>query len=158
MSLVGVDGAVSVVLAVFDFEGTGAVLLRGSLALTSWFRLVLEVRADLVPEIGVEGWVGSLAGGLAVMGLRTVGVLVAENEVILIGGSGFLGVDDRVLGSKEFLLGATPGLVTVGVFAEVDGAVLEVRDLAAEGVVVPDEGLVVDLDGLDVCLPNMAFQ
>lgn len=113
----------------------------------------MEVRADLVPDIGVDGCVGSFVDGFVVTGLRTVGVLAAENEVVLIG-SGFE-ADERTLGSKECLLDARPGLVTTGVFAAVDVAVLEALDVAVEGVVVPVEGLVVDVDGLDVCLPNM---
>ena len=95
---------------------------------------------------------------MAVMGLRTVGVLTAENEVILIGGIGFGAVDDRALRSKEFLLDVTPGLATTGVFSELE-VVLAVDDRALVGVVVLDEGFVVAMDGFeDVCRPNMVAQ
>lgn len=92
------------------------------------------------------------------MGLRTVGVLTAENEVILIGGIGFGAVDDRALRSKEFLLDATPGLATTGVFPELE-VVLAVVDRALVGAVVLDKGFVVAVDGFeDVCRPNMVAQ
>lgn len=113
---------------------------------------------ELVPKVGVDGCVGALAGGLEVMGLRTVGVLTAENDVILIGGSDFEAVDDKALRSREFLLDATPGLATTGALPELE-VVLAVVDRALVGVVVVDEGFEADVDGFeDVCLPNMVVQ